>query len=819
MSKKNENNSIELERKKVSPDVLERVKLFTEALNLNYHLNYETEEEYVLWQQKILSMPDKISVIEGFPLAYETSLDYQEDDIIEVALFKAAMAHDQERFLSLVDHKDFNPTIKNHVLSYSMQLASGFHDIETVKFLFKNDVDVNNLSMVFYKDGLEISVSPIMAALQGWGKRSSFDQELIDLLFDNGLDLNKEIDGSTVYYHIISSSPEEFSIKMLDRISDLNKMQQECIGYLNENKEEIEEFVPASYLQKAIFSGHFELATAMIEKGAKIEKGDELELLYSAVDKDNVKFVKYLFENEYITTLENIKGTETLLAKALLHKNYETLMLLIKKGINIEAKCDSGIYIENSYTYIENKGKHNIKFLTGPTIFAQLIRQAPEDVVLDILQITNVNVNAKLPGKYSPYTDGKYDKDSYLHITLREKKYDVAKKLIELGANINLPFNGTTPIHVALDNNASEIAKFLIKNGADTSYIARDCGKNALKKVLGSGNMDLVDLIIEHSVNAKQLLTYALVDTIYLQDITNIKFTKKDLCQKLVEAGADVNGAYYNGELPLNTAYNDSVLTEYLISVGADVNVIESFSGLTPLNKAAFSGELGVLKLLIDAGADVNKVDNSGFTPLISAIISNNKLEILQLLLDAGADVNFKAENGGPDVWFCCKNKYECAKIIVASGKVKLDGRSEYEVKEYNQIKAKMQFEQKALADIEMIKAAHTECNEVSIKDSFVSRKTANPMLKYYLHGYKSKFKEQIEGAEGKFFTDLADTVVGHLKIYTQDNWPQTFGIAKTLLVNNISDSEGNALHVPKEIIGEIGEYVFWLDVLDSNSV
>ena len=119
-------------------------------------------------------MPDKISVIEGFPLAYETSLDYQEDDIIEVALFKAAMAHDQERFLSLVDHKDFNPTIKNHVLSYSMQLASGFHDIETVKFLFKNDVDVNNLSMVFYKDGLEISVSPIMAALQGWGKRSSF---------------------------------------------------------------------------------------------------------------------------------------------------------------------------------------------------------------------------------------------------------------------------------------------------------------------------------------------------------------------------------------------------------------------------------------------------------------------------------------------------------------------------------------------------------------------------------------------------------------------------------------------------------------------
>lgn len=268
--------------------------------------------------------------------------------------------------------------------------------------------------------------------------------------------------------------------------------------------------------------------------------------------------------------------------------------------------------------------------------------------------------------------------------------------------------------------------------------------------------------------------------------------------------------------VPLIAACEDSALTEYLISKGANVNLVDDF-GSTPLIETVSTIKPEVLKLWLSAGANPNSVDQSVRVPLIQAAF-HDRPEIFQLLIDAGANVNFRPENGGADAWFWCSNNYECAKIIVASGKLKLDGRSEYEIKEYNQIKAKVEFEQKALADIEAIKTAHTECNEVSIKDSFVSKKTADSMLKYYLHGYKSKYKEQIEGAESKFFTDLADTVIENIKNYTQENWPQTFCIAKTLVVNNITEYEENSLHIPIEIIGEIGEYVFWLNVLDSNS-
>ena len=124
---------------------------------------------------------------------------------------------------------------------------------------------------------------------------------------------------------------------------------------------------------------------------------------------------------------------------------------------------------------------------------------------------------------------------------------------------------------------------------------------------------------------------------------------------------------------------------------------------------------------MINAGADVNVVDDFEQTPLTN-IATARRPEILQLLLAVGADVNFRpAEIEGHhiDALHRCKTYYECAKIIVASGKLKLDGRPKYEIDEYNQIKTKVQFEQKALADIEAIKTAYLECNKHSIENSF----------------------------------------------------------------------------------------------------
>lgn len=123
------------------------------------------------------------------------------------------MAHDQERFLSLVEHKDLNPKIKTHTLSCSMQIASSFRNIETVKFLIKNGVELKTLTIIDHEGGLEGNISSIVRVLDGWCNRSFFDQKLIELLFDNGLDFSIKTGRETVYFSILDSAPKEFSIK------------------------------------------------------------------------------------------------------------------------------------------------------------------------------------------------------------------------------------------------------------------------------------------------------------------------------------------------------------------------------------------------------------------------------------------------------------------------------------------------------------------------------------------------------------------------------------------------------------------------------
>lgn len=154
---------------------------------------------------------------------------------------------------------------------------------------------------------------------------------------------------------------------------------------------------------------------------------------------------------------------------------------------------------------------------------------------------------------------------------------------------------------------------------------------------------------------------------------------------------------------------------------------------------------------------------------------------------------------------------YEVAKLVVASG-LETEGFREEDIIKYNQIKAMMKFEQKALTDIKAVQTAYSECNSTSVKKSFISKKTTDAMLKYYVKDYKNKCKQLIDDGHGEFLAKLAGEVIEQIKIYTRFNWPQTYDIAKAFVVN------GDEIDIPNEIIGEIGEYIFWLDVQDISS-
>ena len=88
--------------------------------------------------------------------------------------------------------------------------------------------------------------------------------------------------------------------------------------------------------------------------------------------------------------------------------------------------------------------------------------------------------------------------------------------------------------------------------------------------------------------------------------------------RRALDAGDDVNRSYCTlGAKPLYWASGkgDKDLCELLIDRGADVNDKNEY-GDTPLHEASYWGYKDVCALLIERGADVNAKNNSGETPV-----------------------------------------------------------------------------------------------------------------------------------------------------------------------------------------------------------
>ena len=122
----------------------------------------------------------------------------------------------------------------------------------------------------------------------------------------------------------------------------------------------------------------------------------------------------------------------------------------------------------------------------------------------------------------------------------------------------------------------------------------------------------------------------------------NIEAVKKTLAD-----GADVNAKDDNGLTPLHWAagIGHKEVSEYLITMGADVNAAETVSGMTPLHFAAALDQKEIVELLLASGADVNAKDVNGGTPLHIAAFRDQK-ETAKLLIAKGADVNAKMVSG-----------------------------------------------------------------------------------------------------------------------------------------------------------------------------
>jgi ankyrin repeat protein len=125
------------------------------------------------------------------------------------------------------------------------------------------------------------------------------------------------------------------------------------------------------------------------------------------------------------------------------------------------------------------------------------------------------------------------------------------------------------------------------------------------------------------------------------------------LLQSLRGKGKNIHEENRHGVTPLGSAVlsNNLPIVEYLLSEGADMNVVDNF-GSSALHHTKDSG---IAQFLIDRGANVNAQNEFGVTPLMRAIVIND-VAIAECLILRGASLDIRDKRGLTPEDYAIKN-------------------------------------------------------------------------------------------------------------------------------------------------------------------
>jgi len=423
-----------------------------------------------------------------------------------------------------------------------------------------------------------------------------------------------------------------------------------------------------------------------------------------AAQKGNRAAVRALIQQKADVNGRQIDGT-TALHWAVRGDDLEMADLLMRAGANVSAANREGVRplqlaaMNGNAAMLDRLIKAgadpNASLTThGDTALMMAARTGKTDAIKVLLE-TGANVNAKETwGGTTP-----------LMWAVAERHAAAAKLLIDNGADVKATskfvpaangrgFEGRTPIASDPNRGVEEFAsgllsplmlaaregdlesgRLLVAAGADVNAIAGD-GKDALGLAIFNGNYDFASFLIDSKSKVNQADTQRFTPLFWAVDRRNMETAPNfpwmvttdplPLIKKLLDAGADPNALVNNTPrarmragsprivfaTPLMRAAfaGDLELVKLLLSYGADPKIISS-DGETMVSAAAGLGfiqgyskgksqdeRLEVVKVFVGLGADVNQADDYGITPLMVAG-NMGDTKIIQYLVDVGADL------------------------------------------------------------------------------------------------------------------------------------------------------------------------------------
>ena len=259
-----------------------------------------------------------------------------------------------------------------------------------------------------------------------------------------------------------------------------------------------------------------------------------------------------------------------------------------------------------------------------------------------------------------------------LMLMLSRERPQMAKFLVRQGADVNaLSVDGRrrTPLMYAATGNLPGMVRYLVRQGARVDAVDAD-GRSALIHAVRLGLPEVVEALLKKGASTAILDNEGRTALMYAamrphdrraserRNLQRFLFqappstNTRRLLALLLKNGAQLDQRDLYGRTALAYAVEKGALqsVRFLLKAGADPNEADD-GGVTPLMLAASLGILDddhprdKIKLLLRHGAYVNLVDHDGRTPLMFA--AQHKLsKTAGLLMDHGAEPDFQDSDG-----------------------------------------------------------------------------------------------------------------------------------------------------------------------------
>lgn len=229
---------------------------------------------------------------------------------------------------------------------------------------------------------------------------------------------------------------------------------------------------------------------------------------------------------------------------------------------------------------------------------------------------------------------------SALHIACVQKRFDIARYLIQKGADVNQDDDtGSTPLHYAVQSGDASFVRFLLSRHANPEF-ENDEGRKPF--YYADKNNFLLDWMRKfgHNLDAVDPKTK------FTALIAAVKKSDDASAKELIDQRVDLDAQCSTKNTALHYACESENLPLIDLLIENDCKIdLQNKSNWTPLMTAVRKGKLSAVKLLVSAGADLeaksSDTDYTDFTPLIAAIHEKHA-DIARHLIENGAALHVR---------------------------------------------------------------------------------------------------------------------------------------------------------------------------------